>query len=107
MMLIEFKDAAYSKAFELLDEAKEHSKNTKIVLCELEDALYECYESSGENEHDDNREYDSLGDSSEMNYRRGRRSAMRYHDEDDERLNRRMNSRRDTRMRRNMMSRYY
>ena len=52
MMVIEMRDAAYDAAFDLLEEAKHSAKKTKLTLCELEDAMYDCYETSKE-EHDD------------------------------------------------------
>ena len=52
MMVIEMRDNAYDTAFELLEEAKHSAKKTKLTLCELEDAMYDCYETSKE-EHDD------------------------------------------------------
>ena len=52
MMVIEMRDAAYDTAFDLLEEAKHSAKKTKLTLCELEDAMYDCYETSKE-EHDD------------------------------------------------------
>lgn len=46
MVVIEMRDAAYDNAFELLDEAMHSAKKTKLTLCELEDAMYDCYEAS-------------------------------------------------------------
>ena len=46
MVVIEMRDAAYDTAFELLEEAKHNAKKTKLTLCELEDAMYDCYEAS-------------------------------------------------------------
>lgn len=104
-MLIEFKEAAYSKAFELLDEAKEHSKETKMVLCALEDALYECYDASKEesDSYDSEEDYGDF-EGSEVNYRRGRRSAMRYRNNGE--YDHRMNSRSAMRMRRGSSRQY-
>jgi len=45
MIIYEFKESAYNKAFDLLDEIKEHGKKVKMAVCALEDALYDCYES--------------------------------------------------------------
>lgn len=107
MVIVEFKDAVYSKAFELLDDAVDHVKSTKMVLCALEDALYECYDaSSSESEEEyDSEESSEYGDDSEMNLRRGRRSAMRYRNEDND--YRSMNSRRSMRSRRTRMGNRY
>ena len=52
MMVIEMRDNAYDTAFELLDEAKHSAKKTKLTLCELEDAMYDCYEATKEGNED-------------------------------------------------------
>lgn len=88
MMIIEMREAAYDKAFELLDEAKEHSKEQKLVLCKLEDALYECYEASKDAHDEEDDEYYSPEEDKEeydMNYRRryGMRRNMRMRNYDD------------------------
>lgn len=46
MVMIEMRDAVYDTAFDLLDEAKLNAKKTKLTLCELENAMYDCYEAS-------------------------------------------------------------
>lgn len=74
MMIIEMKEAAYSKAFELLDEIKELGKKKKMVLCELEDAIYECYEASK----------DGSEEESELKFKNYRSGIRRHDDEDDE-----------------------
>lgn len=57
MIVIEMRDAAYDIAFDLLDEAKHNAKQTTLTLCELEDAMYECYEASkDESEYSDDQE---------------------------------------------------
>lgn len=97
MVLIEMREAAFDKALGLIDEAKEHSKQTKLTLCELEDTLYDCYESakdagSDEEYEKDEDRYENPEDDNEeleINYRgmRGNRSRrnmrMRYRDDDD------------------------
>lgn len=100
------RDAAYDTAFELLEEAKHSAKKTKLTLCELEDAMYDCYEASKE-EHDDYEDEDP-----EMEFR-GRRSYREYEDdrmredEDGMRSGMRRSSRmRSMRMRRNRMGRF-
>lgn len=45
MIIYEFKESAYNKAFDLIDEIKENGKKVKMAVCALEDALYDCYES--------------------------------------------------------------
>ena len=108
MVVSEMRDAAYDTAFELLDEAKHNAKKTKLTLCELEDAMYECYEASKDDERED---YES--GEPDMDFR----SRKSYHyDEDDMRDDdmdfdmrsgmRRSNRRRGLRMRRNRMGRF-
>lgn len=111
MVVIEMRDAAYDTAFELLDEAKHSAKKTKLTLCELEDAMYDCYEASKENES----EWDN--EDSDMEYR-NRYSTRNYrHDEYDPEeyeedgmrrhsAMRRMSRRGGMRMRRNRMGRF-
>jgi hypothetical protein len=115
MVVIEMRDAAYDNAFELLDEAMHSAKKTKLTLCELEDAMYDCYEASKENKEDDEYEEDA-----EMGLRNvyARRDDYRHDDQygvreedDDERMHsgmRRMarRSRASMRMRRNRMGRF-
>lgn len=48
MMVIEMREAAQDKAFELLDELHELGHQKKLVMCELEDTLYDCFEDSKE-----------------------------------------------------------
>lgn len=83
-MLIEFREAAYDKAFRLLDEVKERNKENKMVLCALEDAMYDCYEAShnSEEEYEDREDFEIPSeedgdDELEINYRGGSRGAMR------------------------------
>lgn len=97
MVLIEMREAAFDKAMGLIDEAKEHSKQTKLTLCELEDTLYDCYESVKDTESDEEYEKDDeryerpMDDNEELeiSYRgmRGNRSRrnmrMRYREDDD------------------------
>jgi hypothetical protein len=48
MVMIEMREAAQDKAFELLDEIKDLGRQKKMALCELEDTLYDCFESESE-----------------------------------------------------------
>lgn len=95
MIVIEMREAAYDKAFELLDEIKELGKKKRSIICELEEAMYECYEAS----KDDDESEESKSD---MEFRR--RSGMRHYDEDDYMHGYR--SSRDMRMRGNRSGRY-
>ena len=97
MMVIELRKAAQDKAFDLLDEVKELGHQKKALLCELEDVLYECFESSEE-------EYEDYEKDPEMEFRRRRsyRYGMRKHrDEYDDDDYEGMQMRRGMRMRRN------
>jgi hypothetical protein len=99
MVMIELRDSAYDTAFELLDEAMHNAKKTKLTLCELEDAMYECYEASKEDEYDAEPEAEfrhSYRDEDEDDMNMRYRNAMR----------RRSTSRAGLRMRRNRMGRY-
>ena len=115
MVVIEMRDAAYDNAFELLDEAKHSAKKTKLTLCELEDAMYDCYEASKENKEDD--EYEEDAEMGLRNvyarrddYRHDDQQGVREEDDDDRmysgmrRMSRR--SRAGMRMRRNRMGRF-
>lgn len=116
-MVIEFREAAYDKAFRLLDEVKEHGKATKMAICALEDAMYDCYEASrdSEEEYEDREDFEippveDGDDELEINYRNGSRSAMRrnmrmrYHDNDETNM---QNYRMGRRMRRSRRSSRY
>ena len=109
MVVIEMRDAAYDTAFELLEEAKHSAKKTKLTLCELEDAMYECYEASkDESEYTEEPEMEFRGMS-------GNRSGYRHDDygvrEDEDEMNMRSGMRRSgrlrsMRMRHNRMGRF-
>ena len=65
MVVIEMRENAYDTAFELLEEAKHSAKKTKLTLCELEDAMYDCYETLKEDDpeyEDSNLEFRSMRD---------------------------------------------
>ena len=108
MVVIEMRDAAYDTAFELLDEAKHNAKKTKLTLCELEDAMYDCYEASKE----DHEEYEPEEEEVEFRGRRDYRHDGQYgvrEDEDDMDMRsnmKRISRRRGMRMRRNRMGRF-
>lgn len=109
-MIIEMREAAYEKAFGLLDELKELGKQKKMVMCELEDALYECYESSKQNDEYSGDEYDDEDRDTELNLRssRGmrRNMRMRHDDEHDEEMDMRAYRRSSGMRRRNRMGRF-
>lgn len=103
MVVIEMRDAAYDTAFELLDEAKHSAKKTKLALCELEDAMYDCYEASKEEDYEDYEEPEL-----EMRSRRGYRHDEQYgvREDDDVMRYRRRHMGNRMRMRRNRMGRF-
>lgn len=84
MMVIETRESAKDKAFDLVETIEDLDHKKKLALCELEDVLYEYFESK-DDDHKEDKE-------SEMSYRRGRdyrsrKSYMREHgdyEDDDE-----------------------
>ena len=48
MVMIEFKEAAVDKVFNLLEESFEHNKNQKMILCELYDVLEDAMKDHGD-----------------------------------------------------------
>lgn len=82
MMVIELRKAAQDKAFELLDEIKDLGHQKKMVLCELEDALYECFESS-EEEYEDYEKEPEMDFRRRGSYRYGMRKGIKSRDYDD------------------------
>lgn len=100
MVMIEMREAAKDKAFDLIDETKDIDKEMKklhkerkMVLCELEDALYDCFEESEDEESKEEkpeegtdlglkgkygmRNFDTMDDDEDMKMRAYRRRAMR------------------------------
>ena len=115
MVVIEMREAAYDKAFSLLEEIKDLGKKKKMALCELEDAIYECYEASRnkDDEHEEDYESSDSDESSEIDFRRrsGYRSGMRHYrdeeyDPEDDMRTYGYRSRRGMRMRRSRYGRY-
>lgn len=115
MVVYEFKESVYNKAFDLVDEIKENGKKIKFAICALEDALYDCYEySKGEEEYEEEEympEYEEpmYGDGDEeleINYKgsgAAYRRNMRYKShEDEENVNLRRGMRRGMRGMRGM-----
>lgn len=105
MVMIELKDSLYDTAFDLLDEAKLNAKKTKLTLCELENAMYDCYESMKEEENgEDEKDIKFRGVSG---YKEDYRHDEQYgvgDDEEEAMLNKRMaHRRRNMRMRRRLV----
>lgn len=87
MMVIEMRQAAKDKAFELIDEIKDLGHQKKMAICELEDTLYDCFESS-EDDEESEVEFPDMDDEEDVDFRRSktskyRRSMMRQHDDED------------------------
>lgn len=82
MMVIELRKAAQDKAFELLDEIEDLGYQKKMVLCELKDVLYECFESS-EEEYEDYEKEPEMDFRRRGSYRYGMRKGTKSHDYDD------------------------
>ena len=104
MVMIEMKDSLYDTAFDLLDEAKLNAKKTKLTLCELENAMYDCYESIKEENSEDDKDMKFRGVSG---YKEDYRHDEQYgvgDDEEEAMMNKRMaNRRRNMRMRRRLV----
>ena len=78
MVMIEMREAAKERALDLVEESHEIGHEMKMVLCELEDALYDCFEETSEDEEKSDEGKD-LGFKSKYN----RHYAMRNFDESD------------------------
>lgn len=79
MIVIEMRDAK-EKAFELLDEIKELGRDKKMLLCELEDTLYDCFDEHEEKESEGSDEGKDLAYKTKYEHR----YAMRNFDYEDE-----------------------
>lgn len=102
MVMIEMRDSAYDMAFDLLEEAKHSAKKTKLTLCELEDAMYDCYEAGKEENSEEyyEPEMDFRGHSGmRSNYRHDEHDMREDEDDDARYAMRRMGRRRGMRMR--------
>ena len=104
MVMIEMRDSLYDTAFDLLDEAKLNAKKTKLTLCELENAMYDCYESMKEDkDSEDEKDIKFRGVSG---YKEDYRHDEQYGvgDDEDEEMRRQMHHRRRSmRMRRRLV----
>lgn len=104
MVMIEMRDSLYDTAFDLLDEAKLNAKKTKLTLCELENAMYDCYESMKEDkDSEDEKDMKFRGVSG---YKEDYRHDEQYGvgDDEDEEMRRQMHHRRRAmRMRRRLV----
>lgn len=85
MMIIEMRQAAQEKAFELLDEIKDLGRQKKMVLCELEDTLYDCFDDSKEEDKEE-MEQEVSDEGTDLGFKDKyiRHYAMRHFDDDDD-----------------------
>ncbi len=103
MVVIEMREAAKERAFDLVDELHELGHEKKMILCELEDTLYDCFETGKD---DEDEEHTEEGTDLGFKNKESRRYSMRnFSDEDAAEM---AHKRRITRMRmrRNRMGRY-
>lgn len=105
MVVVEMREAAQEKALDLVDELHDLGHQKKMVLCELEDTLYDCFEGSEEDEKEDSTdEGTDLGFKNKYARRYAQRNFEDDEDKDMEMSHRYRRSR--MRMRRNRMGRY-
>ena len=94
------REAVQDKALDLFDELHELDHQKEMVLCELEDTLYDCFEKDDEKEDGESEEGKDLGFKNHYTHRYGMRN---FNDDTEEDTMYRMNRRRQMRMRRNRM----
>ena len=108
MVIMELREAAQDRAFELVDEIKDLDRQKKMVVCELEDTLYDCFEDPKDDEKESEKTSDEGTDLGFKGY--NRHYAMRNFDDgegyDEGAEMRHQYRRRAMRMRRNRMGRY-
>ena len=104
MVVIEMREAAREKAFELVDELHELGHEKKMILCELEDTLYDCFETSKDEEREDE---EGTEEGTDLGFKRSRNYSMRnFSDEGEDKEMPHYYRRNRMRMRRNRMGRY-
>lgn len=105
MVVIEMREAAQEKALDLVDELHELGHQKKMILCELEDTLYDCFETGKDDE-----ESEGTDEGTDLGFKGSRHYGMRnFEDDDDKDMDMRRAYRRTSnrmRMRRNRMGRY-
>ena len=94
------REAAQEKALDLVDELHDLGHQKKMILCELEDTLYDCFESS-----EDSDEHKDTDEGTDLGFKGSRHYGMRNFEDDDEMKHHYRRSSR-MRMRRNRMGRY-
>ena len=98
MMVIETREAAQDKALDLVEELHELGHQKKMVLCELEDILYDCFEKDDKEDADKSEEGKDLGFKNKYFHRYGMRN---FDDDTEEDGMHHMYRHRSMRMRRN------
>ena len=103
MVMIEMREAAQEKALDLVDELHELGHQKKMILCELEDTLYDCFEASKDEE-----EGEGTDEGTDLGFKGSYRHAMRNFNDDEKDMDMRRAYRHvgRMRMRRNRMGRY-
>ena len=101
MVIYEMREASRDKAFDLIDELHELGHHKKMILCELEDTLYDCFDTSKEDE-----ERKGTDEGTDLGFKTSHRYSMRNFDDDDDMDMKAMRHRRSMGMRRNRMGRY-
>lgn len=103
MVMIEMREAAQEKAFDLVDELHDLGHQKKMILCELEDTLYDCFETPKDEE-----DAEGTDEGTDLGFKGSYRHAMRNFNDEDEDMKMRHMYRRSNRMRmrRNRMGRY-
>lgn len=104
MMVIEMREAAQEKALDLIDEMKDLGRQKKMVMCELEDTLYDCFDDSKEDE--ESRKTDEGTDLGFKKNMYNRNYAMRNFEDDEYEEPSMRSYRRSMRMRRSRAHRY-
>lgn len=98
MVMIEMREAAQDKALDLVEELHELGHQKKMILCELEDTLYDCFEKYDDKEDDESEEGKDLGFKNKYMRRYGMRN---FDDDTEDDATHHMYRRRSMRMRRN------
>ena len=100
MMVIEMREAAQEKALDLVDELHELGHQKKMILCELEDTLYDCFEGS-----EDDEEHKDTDEGTDLGFKASHHYGMRNFDDNEDMEMKRMYRRIKLRMRRSRMGR--
>lgn len=98
MVVIEMREAAQEKALDLVDELHELGHQKKMILCELEDTLYDCFDTPKDDEEKEDTE-----EGTDLGFKATHRYSMRNFTDDDDKY---MRHRRRYGMRRNRMGKY-